>query len=165
MDNLYQTDTLWIKACRSLPRLSTATRSDKCWDSAAWEPINQVWIPWGGSLDSADFYGRYKVLWSSSQNLVYVLAEINDDIYVDGYVYKSSPQNNNYPDYDVLEVFLDENASKGKHVFDGTGQTGIDWGYNAENAWSYHIMANNPADGDTVREIKCMRYCRHQLVG
>lgn len=104
-------------------------------------------------MDSSDFNGRYKVMWSSDQNLMYVLAEITDDVYVDGYVYKSSPQNNHYPDYDVLEVFLDENASKGKHVFDGTGQTGIDWGYNAENAYSYHIMANNPADNDTVSAI------------
>jgi hypothetical protein len=148
----FQTDTLWVKHA-FLPPVINGDPSDNCWDSAAWEPINQVWIPWGGSMDSTDFYGRYKVLWSSPQNLVYVLAETTDDIFVDGYTYKSSPQNNNYPDYDVLEVFLDENASKGKHVFDGTGQTGTDWGYNAENAYSYHILANNPADGDTVREI------------
>jgi hypothetical protein len=148
----FQTDTLWVRQV-NVPPVIDSNPFDICWDSAAWEPINQVWIPWGGSMDSIDFYGRYKVLWSSSQNLVYVLAEITDDIYVDGYVYKSSPENNSYPDYDVFEVFLDENASKGKHVFDGTGQTGIDWGYNAENAWSYHIMANNPADGDTVTEI------------
>ena len=148
----FQTDTLWVKDV-DVPPLINGNPSDNCWDSAAWEPINQVWIPWGSSIDSSDFYGRYKVLWSSSQNLVYVLAETTDDIFVDGYVYKSSPENNNYPDYDVLEVFFDENASKGKHVFDGTGQTGIDWGYNAENAWSYHILANNPAEGDTTREI------------
>jgi hypothetical protein len=145
----YQTDTLWIKEIQVAPEID-GNPADDCWQSAAWDPISQVWIPWGGSMDSADFYGRYKVLWSSASNLVYVLAEITDDIFVDGYVFKSSPQNNNYPDFDVLEAFLDENASKGKHVFDGTGQTGIDWGYNAENAWSYHIMANNPPDGDTV---------------
>jgi hypothetical protein len=148
----FQTDTLWVNIV-DVPPVIDGNPSDNCWDSAAWDPISQVWIPWGGSMDSTDFCGRYKVVWSSSQNLVYVLAEITDDVFVDGYVYKSSPENNNYPDYDVLEVFLDENASKGKHVFDGTGQTGIDWGYNAENAFSYHIMANKPADGDTVREI------------
>ena len=145
----FQTDTLWVKEAE-VPPVIDGDPSDHCWDSTDWEPIDQVWIPWGSSMDSTDFYGRYKVLWSSPQNLVYVLAEITDDIFVDGYIYKSSPQNNNYPDYDVLEVFLDENASKGKHVFDGTGQTGIDWGYNAENAYSYHIMADNPANGDTV---------------
>jgi hypothetical protein len=144
----FQTDTLWVNQI-VVPPVINGNPSDKCWDSAAWEPINQVWIPWGGHMDSTDFYGRYKVLWSSSENLIYVLAETTDDIFVDGYVYKDSPENNNYPDYDLLEVFLDENASKGKHVFDGTGQTGIDWGYNAENAYAYHIMANNPADGDT----------------
>jgi hypothetical protein len=148
----YPTDTLWIKDVL-VPPVINGNPSDNCWDSADWQPISQVWIPWGGTMDSIDFYGRYKVLWSSPQNLLYVLAEITDDAFVDGYVYKSNAANNNYPDYDVLEVFLDENASKGKHVFDGTGQTGIDWGYNAENAFSYHIMANNPADGDTVREI------------
>jgi hypothetical protein len=148
----YQTDTLWVKEADVTPVID-GNPADNCWDTAAWEPISQVWIPWGTSMDSTDFYGRYKVLWSSSRNLLYVLAEITDDKFVDGYVYKSSPENNNYPDYDVFEVFLDENASKGKHVFDGTGQTGIDWGYNAENAFSYHIMANNPADGNTVGKI------------
>jgi hypothetical protein len=148
----FQTDTLGIKDV-AVPPVINGSPSDDCWNSVAWEPINQVWIPWGGSLDSTDFYGRYKVVWSSGQNLIYVLADITDDVYIDGYVYKISPDNNNYPDYDVFEVFLDENASKGKHVFDGTGQTGIDWGYNAENAYSYHIMANDPANGDTTREI------------
>ncbi len=147
----FQTDTLWIKEAAFAPVID-GNPSDDCWESIAWESISQVWIPWGSSVDSADFSGRYKVLWSSAQNLLYVLAEITDDIYVDGYVYKSSPENNNYPDYDLLEVFLDENASKGKHVFDGTGQTGIDWGYNAENAWSYHIMVNSPPDGDTTQK-------------
>jgi hypothetical protein len=148
----FQTDTLLVNQA-DVPPVIDGNPSDHCWNSAAWEPINQVWIPWGGSMDSTDFWGRYKVLWSSPKNLIYVLAEITDDSFVDGYIYKSSPENNNYPDYDVLEVFLDENASKGKHVFDGTGQTGIDWGYNAENAFSYHIMAGNPADGDTVRAM------------
>jgi hypothetical protein len=145
----FQTDTLWVKHVPVSPVID-GNPSDGCWDTAAWEPISQVWIPWGSSMDSTDFNGRYKVLWSSSQNLLYVLAEITDDLFVDGYVYKSSPQNNSYPDYDVLEVFLDENASKGKHVFDGTGQNGIDWGYNAENAWSYHMMVQNPVEADTV---------------
>jgi hypothetical protein len=148
----FSTDTLWIQHTDASPVID-GNPSDPCWESASWEPINQVWIQWGEPIDSADFYGRYKVLWSSAQNLIYVLTEITDDVFVDGYVYHSDPQNNNYPDYDVLEVFLDENASKGKHVFDGTGQTGIDWGTNAENAFSYHIMAGKPGEGDTVTDI------------
>ena len=143
----FQSDTLWVNQV-ILPPVINGNPSDGCWDSASWEPISRVWIPWGGSLDSADFYGRYKAVWSFRENRIYILAEITDDIFIDGYIYKDSPDNNNYPDYDLLEVFIDENASKGKHVFDGTGQTGIDWGYNAENAFSYHIMANNPPDGD-----------------
>ena len=148
----FQTDTLRIKSVGSPPVIN-GDPSDIVWDSAEWEPLNQVWIPWGGSIDSSDFYGRYKVIWSSQDNLLYVLAEITDDFFVDGYVYHSDPQNNNYPDFDVLEVFIDENASKGKHVFDGTGQTGNDWGYNGENALSYHIMADQPEDGGSVNEI------------
>ncbi len=149
----FQSDTLWVNQVYSPPVIE-GDPTDNCWDSAAWEPLNQVWIPWGGTMDSADFHGRYKVLWSSAENLLYVLAEITDDVYVDGYVYSSVPgSGNNYPDYDVLEVFIDENASKGKHVFDATGQTGIDWGYNGENALSYHIMANEPDEGEAVTTI------------
>ena len=149
----FQSDTLWVNQVQSPPVID-GDPTDNSWDSAAWEPLNQVWIPWGGTMDTADFQGRYKVIWSSAENLLYVLAEITDDVYVDGYVYNSVPgSGNNYPDYDVLEVFIDENASKGKHVFDGTGQTGIDWGYNGENALSYHIMANEPDEGGTVTTI------------
>lgn len=148
----FQTDTLQIKLTESSPVID-GDPSDQVWDSADWEPIDQVWIPWGGSIDSSDFYGRYKVIWSLQENLVYILAEITDDFFVDGYEYHSDPQNNNYPDHDVLEVFIDENASRGKHVFDGTGQTGTDWGTNAENAFSYHIMANKPPEGDNTTII------------
>jgi len=148
----FQTDTLRIKLTGSPPVID-GDPSDMVWDSADWELLDQVWIPWGGSIDSSDFYGRYKVMWSSQENLVYVLAEITDDFFVDGYVYHSDPQNNNYPDYDVLEVFIGENASSGKQVFDETGQTGSDWGTNAENAFSYHIMANKPPEGDKTTVI------------
>ncbi|MFN8207661.1 MAG: sugar-binding protein [Bacteroidales bacterium] len=116
---------------------------DAIWEDCGWNLIDQTWIPWGGTVDSSDFNGRYKVCWSSTENLLYFLVEITDDSIVDGYTY---PQGN-YPDYDIVEVFIDENNSKGKHVFDGTGQTGTDWGTNAENAFSYHIAANQPETG------------------
>lgn len=145
----FKSDTLEIFEADEVPVMD-GIANDFCWSQTAWEPINQVWITWGEELDSADFYGRYKILWSAGENLLYVLAEVTDDINVDGYQYKSTPQNNNYPDYDILELFIDENASGGKHVFDGSGSVATEWGSNAENAVSYHIMADQPADGDVV---------------
>lgn len=112
---------------------------DICWSNAAWQAIDQTWIPYGDVVDSSDFSGRFKAAWSDSENVIYFLAEIVDDVFVDGYTY---PQNT-YPNYDVLEIFIDENRSGGNHVFD-TATT------DAENAFSYHITANEPADGGTV---------------
>ncbi len=142
-----QDDTVKIQHVYNVPIID-GVPDDACWDSARWQIIDQVWIPYATTIDSADFYGKYKVVWSSTTNLLYFLAETTDDIFVDGYIYP----NGNYPDFDVLEVFIDENRSKGKHVFDGTGQTGIDLGYNAENAFSYHISAMSQTDGEVTFE-------------
>jgi len=107
--------------------------SDACWEEAEWYEIDQTWIPWGLEIDSADFFGRFKASWSASQNLVYLYVEITDDAFVDGYVFP----NDGYYNFDIVEVFLDEDASGGDHTLD-------------ENAFAYHLAVNAPAEGETT---------------
>jgi hypothetical protein len=109
---------------------------DVCWENVPWQSINQVWIPYDDIVDSADYYGRYKVVWSSTTNILYFLMEVTDDVFVDGYPNGGGA----IYDYDISEVFIDENASGGVHLYDGTG-------INAENAFAYHMYAPCPADG------------------
>ena len=91
---------------------------DKQWDDAKWHPIDQVWL--GGSVNPQDFKGEYKLKYD--ENYLYVLANITDDKlyeqHEDG-LYK-------YWDDDCLEIFVDEDRSKGLHQF-------------THNAFAYHI--------------------------
>ncbi|MBV6438737.1 MAG: sugar-binding protein [Haliscomenobacteraceae bacterium CHB4] len=91
---------------------------DAAWQSAAWLPLDQVWI--GQAPGANDFSGRYKILWD--ENNLYVLAEITDDtlidIHPDGLL--------KYWDDDCLEIFVDEDASGGDHQYN-------------YNAFAYHI--------------------------
>ena len=119
--------------------------NDGCWDSAALHQINYTWIEWGVPVDSSDFYGTYKVCWSKETNLLYFYVEITDDVFIDGYNYP----NEGYPNFDVLEVFIDEDKSGGLHVFSNNPT----WGMNAENAFSYHLVVNAPADGGTINNV------------
>ncbi len=111
---------------------------DSCWQAAKWQSIGKVWIPFNGSVSDSDYTGRYKVMWSSVTNLLYFLIEIHDDVFVDGYV---PSQYGGCYNYDISEVFIDENHSGGKHRFDGATT-------NAENAFAYHMYAAYPADGE-----------------
>jgi hypothetical protein len=115
--------------------------ADDCWDAAQWYYIDETWINWGEEIDSSDYFGRFKVSWSEAENLVYFFVEITDDAFVDGYVYPDT----DYPDFDIVEVFLDEDMSGGLHVFDDNPTLG----QNSENAFSYHIAVDAPADGGT----------------
>jgi hypothetical protein len=116
---------------------------DACWENVPWQSIDQVWIPYGDAMvDSADYYGRYKVMWSSTTNLLYFLMEVTDDVFVDGF---PSVQGNIY-DFDISEVFIDENASGGDHQLDSPTT-------NAENAFAYHMYAPCPADGQVTTAL------------
>ncbi len=118
--------------------------TDECWENAVWYEIDQLWIPWGvNDIAGNDFSGRFKVMWSSDTDELYFLVETTDDVFVDGYEYP----NDGYPNFDIVEVFIDEDMSGGLHVFDGTGSVAEDWGTNAENAFSYHIAVDQPSDG------------------
>ncbi len=115
----------------------------------SWIDIDQVWIPYQESIAKTDFAGRFKVLWSEKTNLLYFFAEITDDVFRDGYVYNK--RDVTYGDYDIFEVFIDSDHSGGLHVFDGKCNDAKNkkcWGTNAENAFTYHINVNAPADGE-----------------
>lgn len=133
--------------CAAVPVID-GRGDDPCWRDASWHPINQVWIPWGGTIDPADFSGRYKVTWSATTDRIYFLVEITDDVLVDGYVYPL-PQ---YHNWDVLEIFLDEDASGGDHTLN-------------QNAFAYHITAGNAKDEFQAMDLgpgwQVMNYSDH----
>ncbi len=112
---------------------------DDCWKTTSWLPIDQMWITWGEPLLPVDdFKGEFKVMWSSVTDKLYFLVRTTDDLFVDGYSWPDG----NYPDYDILEIFIDEDHSGGDHIFDTESSL-------ASNAFSYHIAIDEPANGST----------------
>lgn len=81
--------------------------NEAIWARATWYTIDQLWL--GAQPSASDFTGRYKLVWDAGY--LYVLAEISDDKLSDVY---PDPLTN-YWDDDCLEIFLDENRSKGSH--------------------------------------------------
>jgi hypothetical protein len=150
LNNNSQDDTVYINDV-SIPPVIDGNGTDACWQSSSWQPINQVWIPWGTTVDSLDYYGRYKVVWSSAQNLLYFLVEINDDTVSDGYIPGETSAIYNF---DMIEVFMDENKSGDYHVFDGKANDETSLGINAENAFGYHIFAEIPNSGEISSEFR-----------
>jgi len=112
--------------------------SEDYWSKASWAYINQPFD--GKSLpDSADYYGRYKAVWTPSR--IYVLMEITDDKLVDNRIHPSD----NYWEDDCAEFFIDENYTLQGH----------ECGADAFNAFAYHIAAvsrdkNNYTNGSIV---------------
>jgi hypothetical protein len=142
-----QPDTLRIMQIAEAPKIN-GLADDAVWIDAEWISIDQVWMPFKGKIEGFDFSGRYKVLWSEKTNLLYFVAEITDDVFRDGYVYNQ--KNANYADYDIFEICIDADNSGGLHVFDGACddvKKSKCWGVNAENAFTYHINVDVPADG------------------
>jgi hypothetical protein len=121
--------------------------NDLCWQNATWQNISRVWIPYAATVDSSDYYGRYKVIWSSTTNLLYFLIEVHDDVFVDGFI---SGVTADIYNYDIVEVFIDENKSGGLHIFDGVGYDTTNFGSNAENAFAYHTYAAFPNEGQVT---------------
>jgi hypothetical protein len=114
-----QIDTLYPYLSKT-PVVIDGMADDACWQEAQWHPIDQVWIPYGASIDEGDFQGRFKLAWDSLY--LYLLAEIVDDSLSDDH---PDPLQNWWDD-DCLEVFIDENRSKGNHERNN-------------NAFAYHI--------------------------
>jgi len=92
--------------------------NEKDWNKADWKEVKYVWI--GDVPSKADFQGRYKMLWDSNQ--LYFLVEIYDDSLSDQ---QPDPFINWWED-DCLELFIDEDHSKGNHQYN-------------YNAFAYHI--------------------------
>jgi hypothetical protein len=128
----------------TIPPVIDGIANDECWIESRWQTVDQVWIPWGTHLDSTDFYGRYKISWSAEQNLLYFLFEVTDDVVSDGFEKDKTAAVYNF---DMIEVFIDEDKSGGYHVFDGTANDEASLGTNAENAFVYHIFAKSPEAG------------------
>jgi hypothetical protein len=120
-------DTINVPRVIQYP-LIDGSGTDQCWDSAAWNQMPYVWIPYGSKIPAADFTGRFKTVWNEQQNLMYFLFEITDDKFVNGYEF--APSAGNYWAFDDVEIFIDENHSGGIH------QTN-------NNAFAYHITGGN----------------------
>lgn len=146
-------DTLFIPHTSAIPVID-GIETDDCWRNVRPQPIDQMWIPYGGAAASNDFQGSYKVLWSAETNLLYFNVIITDDAFVDGYRYDSDPKKGDfYYNFDMLEVFVDEDMSGGFHVFDGTGDDVPLWGSSSMNAFAYHMILDAPADRATARTV------------
>lgn len=149
-------DTMVVFHAKNAPRIN-GEANDKVWLQTPWYPINEVWIPYGEVVESFDFYGRYKVLWSEEENLLYVLAEIRDDVFVGGHKYAEDPvEGRGYADYDILEIFIDEDNVRGRHVFDSNTDDANEWGNNGENAFAYHLTIDTPQEKAVMRELNAL---------
>jgi hypothetical protein len=94
--------------------------TEECWTNAEWHAIDQVWMPYGATMTSGDFEGRLKVAWDA--NYLYVLVEVVDDLLSDDHAIALS----NWWEDDCLEIFIDEDRSKGIHT-------------TTCNAFAYHV--------------------------
>jgi len=103
-----QKDTIFNYKAKT-PVIIDGQATEECWVNAAWHNIDQVWIPWNAKMKAGDFAGRFKVSWD--ELYLYVLVEVVDDSLSDDY---SNPLQNWWDD-DCLEIFIDENRSKGDH--------------------------------------------------
>lgn len=111
------------------PVVIDGAATDDCWSKTDWKPINQVWIPYNAKVAASDFTGKYKLAWDA--NYLYLLVEVVDDVLSDDHV---NPLQNWWDD-DCVEVFIDENRSKGYH----------EKGVNANNAFAYHVSTKYDA--------------------
>lgn len=67
-----QDDTVRVQFTKTVPVID-GIGDDECWnnDSIEWQEIDQVWIPWGGTMTADDFTGKYMVCWNKDSNLLY----------------------------------------------------------------------------------------------
>lgn len=95
---------------------------EACWREATWYPMQERWL--GDAYTPEDFQGRYKLTWDKDH--LYILAEIVDDTLID--IQEDGLKK--YWDDDCLEIFIDEDRSKGNHQY-------------SHNAFAYHIALDN----------------------
>lgn len=106
----------------SQPVLIDGFGNEKIWQEAPWYAIDKIIL--GEQLNPHDFSGRFQLLWNAQY--LYIHAEIQDDVLIDKY---ASPVDR-YWDDDCLEVFIDEDASGGDHLYNF-------------NAFAYHVGLDN----------------------
>lgn len=100
------------------PPTVDGTADEAAWQTAEWAPIDEVWL--GSKPSASDFTGQFKVLWTADK--LYLLVELTDDRLVDKY---RDPLDNYWND-DCLEIFIDQDRSKGDHTYN-------------YNAFAYHV--------------------------
>ena len=120
-----QKDTIFVVKTIN-PLVIDGSDKDEVWSKTDWHPINQVWIPYAAKMAKGDFEGKFKVAWDSLY--LYVLVEVVDDMISDDHI---NPLQNWWDD-DCVEVFLDEDRSKGDHEKNN-------------NAFAYHISTKYDA--------------------
>lgn len=106
---------------------------DAMWANAEWNSLNYRWM--GGTPDTADYSGQFKLLWD--ENYLYLLVKVVDDslhpTLADGI--------NNYWKGDYVEIFLDEDQSGGNHQF-------------SHQAFAYHVSTEGrPIDRNTSNNV------------
>lgn len=94
--------------------------NEPAWVSAQSYQLDQPWL--GEPYSKEDFTGSFKLSWDESN--LYLLAEIRDDSLINQYEGLEQYWND-----DILEVFIDEDASGGDHQYN-------------YNAFAYHIDKN-----------------------
>ena len=107
-----------LVATRASQRIDIDGLVDDAWANAVWHPIDQVWL--GEGLLPQDFSGQYKIKYD--KNYLYILASITDDRLFD----QHKDGLHKYWDDDCLEIFIDEDRSKGNHQYN-------------HNAFAYHV--------------------------
>jgi hypothetical protein len=120
-----QKDTIFVIKS-SEPIVIDGSSNDAAWSKTDWHPISKVWIPYNGKMASGDFAGKFKVAWDS--DYLYVLVEVIDNMISDDHV---NPLDSWWDD-DCVEVFLDEDRSKGYHEKNN-------------NAFAYHVSTKYDA--------------------
>jgi len=119
-NSLAQTQTDTIKALKAKVKPTIDGKAnDACWSNAVWHPIDQVWIPYGATMKTGDFSGKFTIAWDSLY--LYVLVQVEDDSLSDDH---TNPLDTWWDD-DCVEIFIDEDRSKGDHQFN-------------TNAFAYH---------------------------
>jgi len=106
------------------PTIDGTNLDDAIWQQATWQPMPYLMA--GTKPASSDFAGRYRLLWD--EQYLYLQAEIVDDVLWDS---RPNPLEA-YWDDDALEVFIDSDASGGKH-------------FDNHSALAYHVALDNQA--------------------
>ncbi len=113
-----ETDYIVLKAQTEI--IIDGVADEPVWKEAKWIELDQRWL--GKPYSEEDFSGKFKLSWNEDH--LYLLAEITDDSLYNRYEGTGQYWNN-----DILEIFVDEDASGGDHQFNF-------------NAFAYHVDTN-----------------------